>query len=45
MLRFTFVCVLFVLSSASDVLEFTDNDFEDKVAEHDIILVEFFAPW
>lgn len=29
----------------SDVLEFTDNDFKSKVADEDIILVEFFAPW
>lgn len=29
----------------SDVLEFTDNDFQSKVADEDIILVEFFAPW
>ncbi|XP_070543063.1 protein disulfide-isomerase A3-like [Ptychodera flava] len=31
--------------SASDVIELTDDDFEDRVAEHDIMLVEFFAPW
>jgi protein disulfide isomerase family A protein 3 len=35
----------FVLASASDVLEFTDANFQEKVAEHDVILVEFFAPW
>lgn len=28
----------------SDVLEFS-NDFEDRIGEHDAILVEFFAPW
>lgn len=36
---------LFVLAGASDVLEFTDANFQEKVAEHDVILVEFFAPW
>lgn len=30
---------------ASDVLELTDSDFSTKVAEHELILVEFFAPW
>jgi len=29
----------------SDVLEFNESNFESGVAEHDIILVEFFAPW
>lgn len=31
--------------AANDVLEFTDNDFESKIGDHEIILVEFFAPW
>lgn len=39
-----FSCALLVIS-ASDVLEFTDSNFEDKVKEHDVILVEFYAPW
>ena len=29
----------------SDVLEFNEGNFESSVAEHDIVLVEFFAPW
>lgn len=33
------------LASASDVLEFTDSDFAAKIGEHEVILVEFFAPW
>ncbi|CAF0867448.1 unnamed protein product [Adineta ricciae] len=33
------------LSSASDVLVFTDSDFESKVKQHDILLAEFYAPW
>lgn len=36
---------LLSLASASDVLEFDDSDFAGKIAEHDVILVEFFAPW
>jgi protein disulfide isomerase family A protein 3 len=31
--------------SASDVLVFTDSDFETKVKEHDVLLAEFYAPW
>ena len=29
----------------SDVLEFNESNFASSVAEHDIILVEFYAPW
>ncbi|XP_022244185.1 protein disulfide-isomerase A3-like isoform X3 [Limulus polyphemus] len=38
------VC-LAAFASASDVLDYSGPDFEDLVKEHDIILVEFFAPW
>lgn len=31
--------------ASSDVLEFHDSDWDDKIKEHEIILVEFFAPW
>ncbi|XP_051896260.1 protein disulfide-isomerase A3 [Pristis pectinata] len=30
---------------ASDVIELTDDDFEDQIDDHDLALVEFFAPW
>uniref|UniRef100_A0A673ACJ1 Protein disulfide-isomerase n=1 Tax=Sphaeramia orbicularis TaxID=375764 RepID=A0A673ACJ1_9TELE len=30
---------------ASDVLDYTDDDFESKIGDHDLVLVEFFAPW
>ncbi|VDK79071.1 unnamed protein product, partial [Anisakis simplex] len=33
------------LALASDVLEFKDSDFEEKVKGHEVLLVEFFAPW
>lgn len=45
MLKIVAIFAAIALASASDVLEFTDSDFEDKVVEHDIILVEFYAPW
>ncbi len=40
-------CILAViaLASASDVLDLGDDDFESRVGEHDLMLVEFFAPW
>jgi len=30
---------------ASDVIELTDADFDDEIAQFDFVLVEFFAPW
>lgn len=33
-------CVL-----ASDVIELKDSDFDSRIREHDIALVEFYAPW
>jgi protein disulfide isomerase family A protein 3 len=40
-----FLALPAVIVCASDVLEFTDNDFADKIKEHSVVLVEFFAPW
>jgi len=45
---FRFLIILFFAAAvtlASDVLEFTDANFQEKVSEHDVILVEFYAPW
>jgi len=33
------------LVHASDVIELTDADFDDEIAQYDFVLVEFFAPW
>ncbi|KAI6241457.1 Protein disulfide-isomerase [Aphelenchoides fujianensis] len=30
---------------ASDVVSLTESDWDSKIADHDIALVEFFAPW
>jgi hypothetical protein len=39
------VFALLSLASASDVLEFDDSNFNNKIGDHDVALVEFFAPW
>jgi protein disulfide isomerase family A protein 3 len=41
----TFFIALFTCTFASDVLVLTDNDFESKAQEYDILLAEFYAPW
>uniref|UniRef100_A0A667ZVI4 Protein disulfide-isomerase n=1 Tax=Myripristis murdjan TaxID=586833 RepID=A0A667ZVI4_9TELE len=45
MLRLIFIAALAGFTQASDVLEFTDDDFDSKIGDHELILVEFFAPW
>ncbi|KAG7457903.1 hypothetical protein MATL_G00232190 [Megalops atlanticus] len=44
---FVLVCALAVGAALarSDVLELSDADFDYTAAEHDTMLVEFFAPW
>ncbi|XP_053537642.1 protein disulfide isomerase family A, member 7 isoform X2 [Ictalurus punctatus] len=34
-----------IAEGSGDVLELEDADFERRVAEHETLLVEFFAPW
>uniref|UniRef100_A0A1A7YFP9 Protein disulfide-isomerase n=1 Tax=Iconisemion striatum TaxID=60296 RepID=A0A1A7YFP9_9TELE len=45
MYRLIFLAALAGFTRASDVLEYTDDDFESRIGTHDLILVEFFAPW
>ncbi|XP_024912210.1 protein disulfide-isomerase A3 [Cynoglossus semilaevis] len=45
MLRLVFLAALAGFTRASDVLDLTDDDFETRVSPHQLILVEFFAPW
>lgn len=45
MLRLIFLAALTGFTWASDVLEYTDDDFESKIGDHGLALVEFFAPW
>ena len=33
------------ISLGSPVIELTDKDFNERLAEHELMLVEFFAPW
>lgn len=39
-----FSCAVLAVQ-ASNVLEFSDSNFKDKIKEHSVILVEFYAPW
>ncbi|KAL4227773.1 Protein disulfide-isomerase A3 [Mactra antiquata] len=42
--KLSLLCLL-AFASASDVLDFDDSNFADKIDDNPIILVEFFAPW
>ena len=42
---FIFLIAAIASSFGSDVLEFDDSSFATEIIKHDIILVEFFAPW
>uniref|UniRef100_UPI0037E725B5 protein disulfide-isomerase A3 n=1 Tax=Semicossyphus pulcher TaxID=241346 RepID=UPI0037E725B5 len=45
MLRLIFLAALAGFSRASDVLDYGDDDFESRIGDHSLALVEFFAPW
>ncbi|XP_067934993.1 protein disulfide-isomerase A3-like [Watersipora subatra] len=44
-MRFLIALSLFAVAFASDVLELSDSDFASQLADKEIALVEFFAPW
>lgn len=45
MLRLILLAALAGSSRASDVLDYTDDDFDSRIGDHGLALVEFFAPW
>jgi protein disulfide-isomerase A3 len=49
MMKYLIISIFILLalesSLASDVLEYTDANFESKITQHDVALVEFYAPW
>ena len=48
MSRWLLLALLAVVATAeenSDVLEFDSDSFQGGIADKDIILVEFYAPW
>jgi len=46
MLKFLILLSVAVTATlASDVLDYTDSNFDSRIREHEIALVEFFAPW
>uniref|UniRef100_A0AAQ4QAS2 Protein disulfide-isomerase n=1 Tax=Gasterosteus aculeatus aculeatus TaxID=481459 RepID=A0AAQ4QAS2_GASAC len=40
-----FLAALTGFAWASDVLDYTDDDFNARIGDHGLALVEFFAPW
>lgn len=40
-----FLAALSGFTWASDVIDYTDDDFDSKIGDHGLCLVEFFAPW
>ena len=45
MFRFICLALVFGIAVASDVIELGDDTFKAGVADQEIALVEFFAPW
>jgi len=42
---FVLLSISLSLIKCDDVIEFTDNDFENKIGDHDMAVVMFYAPW
>jgi len=42
---FIVIALLALIASGSDVYDLGVSDFDSEVAKHDIMLVEFYAPW
>jgi len=42
---FALMALFAYIVTASDVLELTESNFDTEVQRHDILLVEFYAPW
>lgn len=42
---FLLFIALAAVSRADDVLEYDADTFDDNIGDHEIILVEFYAPW
>jgi len=42
---FVVVALFAYIVSASDVLDLTESNFDTEVQRHEIVLVEFYAPW
>ncbi|XP_067001320.1 protein disulfide-isomerase A3 [Anabrus simplex] len=42
---FLLAIVLCASADENDVLELTDDDFKTRIAEHETVLVMFYAPW
>ena len=45
MKNFIVLALLFGLAVASDVIDLSDSDFASEISKHDVMLIEFFAPW
>uniref|UniRef100_A0A1I7Z114 Protein disulfide-isomerase n=1 Tax=Steinernema glaseri TaxID=37863 RepID=A0A1I7Z114_9BILA len=45
MLKLLSLALLVGAALASDVLEFTDANFDSSIGDHEVALVEFYAPW
>lgn len=45
MIRALVVLSFAVLAVKANVLEFTDSNFKSEIQDHNVILVEFYAPW